>query len=731
MASEHVAATGFALVMEYWPAFFCWLIPMVGAALMPVFNKFGNKFRDTMAVVFGAGAVVSTLAMVPWLFSGHTPGDIQITEWISFAGHPLNFGVLVDPITILIVNVVAVISFFIILYSTSYMHGDEHLTRFWFFFLYFLGSMLLLVVSDNLIQTMIGWEGVGICSYGLIGYYYRDSKERWLGGPEPTPMFPPSHCGMKAFVVTGIGDVFLLGAMFIIYNFAGTVNYVELIQTAPEWLAEMSHYPGLIALTAIMFLGGPIGKSAQFPLHEWLPEAMAGPTSVSALIHAATMVKAGVYLVARMSPVFYIGAYLLHLEEARVFFIAIAIVGGFTTFLAASQAVVSVELKKILAYSTVSQIGYMMLGLGLSGLTEEAYVAGLTAGIFHLMSHALFKAALFLGAGSVIHAIHSIYTFDMGGLKKYMPKTYLLMILATVSLAGVPPFSGFWSKDAVFIAALLAGTPLAYVLLAVGGISAALTMAYSIRYIWLTFSAEESKHIHDLEHHGHPPHEAPITMWGSVAFLVAVMLVISGLGLIGQIAPGLNPELFIEHQIEHALHTIMPHEVELHVPHVDNLKPIAWGLSAVLLGIGVYVGKTFYWGTKVEEWNIARTGWRKPVYKFLWNRWYLNPLYYLVFVDGVILLGKGLYSTLEKVFFDKITPVVSDSFINVGESLYKNVEQDVLDKGLNEGVPNAAISLWDHVRKLQTGVLSYNIAYIGFILLVLILLFIFGLNGGI
>jgi len=731
MASEHVAATGFALVMEYWPAFFCWIIPMVGAALMPVFNKLGHKIRDAMAVVFGAGAAVSTLAMVPWLFSGHTPGDIQITEWISFAGHPLNFGVLIDPISILIVNVVAVISFFIIVYSTSYMHGDEHLTRFWFFFLYFIGSMLLLVVSDNMIQTMIGWEGVGVCSYGLIGYYYRDAKERWLGGPEPTPMFPPSHCGMKAFVVTGIGDVFLLGAMFIIYNFAGTVNYVELIQSAPVWLAEMSHYPGLIALTAIMFLGGPIGKSAQFPLHEWLPEAMAGPTSVSALIHAATMVKAGVYLVARISPVFYIGSYLLHLEEARLFFIAIAIVGGFTTFLAASQAVVSVELKKILAYSTVSQIGYMMLGLGLSGFTEEAYVAGMTAGIFHLMSHALFKASLFLGAGAVIHGIHSIYTFDMGGLKKYMPKTYLLMILATVSLAGVPPFSGFWSKDAVFIAALLAGTPLAYVLLAVGGISAALTMAYSIRYIWLTFGADESKHIQDLDHHGHPPHEAPIPMWGSVAVLVAVMLVISGLGLIGQVAPGLNPEIFIEHQIEHALHTIMPHEVELHVPHVDHLKPIAWGLSAVLLGIGVYVGKTFYWGTKVDEWNMERTGWKKSVYNFLWNRWYLNPLYYLVFVDGIILLGKGLYSTLEKVFFDKITPVVSDSFINVGESLYKNVEQDVLDKGLNEGVPNAAISLWDHVRKLQTGVLSYNIAYIGFILLVLILLFIFGLNGGI
>ncbi|MCK5670138.1 NADH-quinone oxidoreductase subunit L, partial [Candidatus Bathyarchaeota archaeon] len=214
-----VTEAGFALVIKYWPAFLSWMIPMLGAVLMPVFAKFGNKFRDMMAVVFGGGAAVSTLAMVPWLLSGNTPGDIKVFNWINFTGNPLEMGVLVDPITILIVNVVACISFLIIVYSTSYMHGDDNLTRFWFFFLFFIGSMLLLVVSNNLLQTMIGWEGVGICSYGLIGYYYRDAKERWLGGPEPTPMYPPSHAGMKAFVVTGVGDVFILAAIFIIFNF--------------------------------------------------------------------------------------------------------------------------------------------------------------------------------------------------------------------------------------------------------------------------------------------------------------------------------------------------------------------------------------------------------------------------------------------------------------------------------------------------------------------------------
>ncbi len=731
LATEAATETGMALVMKYWPAFFCWIIPMAGAVLMPVFAKFGNKFRDLMAVVFGGGAAVSTLAMIPWLISGHPPGDVQVFEWINFFGHPLNMGVLVDPITVLIVNVVSCISFLIIVYSTSYMHGDEHLTRFWFFFLFFIGSMLLLVVSNNLVQTMIGWEGVGICSYGLIGYYYRDAKERWLGGPEPTPMYPPSHAGMKAFVVTGIGDVFILASIFIIFNFAGTLNYTELIQTAPVWLAEMANYPGLIAITALLFLGGPIGKSAQFPLHEWLPEAMAGPTSVSALIHAATMVKAGVYLVARISPVFYIGAHVLHLDEAMIFFTAIAIVGGFTTFLAASQAVVSVELKKILAYSTVSQIGYMMLGLGLSGLTEEAYVAGLTAGIFHLMSHALFKAALFLGAGSVIHSIHSIYTFDMGGLKKYMPKTYWLMLLATISLAGVPPFSGFWSKDAVFIAALLAGTPLAYALLAVGGISAALTMMYSIRYIWLTFLAPESKHVHDMDHHGHPPHESPVVMWGPIALLVIVMLGISALGLVGQFNPALNPEIFIEHQIDHALHAIMPHEVELHVPHIDfGIKSQAWALSAFLLAAGIIAGRTYYLGRPVDEWDMERTGWRKSVYNFLWNRWYMNTVYYLLFVDGLVLLGKSVHGFLEKMFFDRITPVVSGLFISLGIDLYDKLETEVLDEGLNNGVPNLASSIYDRAKKLQTGVLSYNIAYmmIIFVVIILVLLRYGGMN---
>ena len=744
-------------IMQYpWP-WLVWIIPMLGAVLMPLIAKLGDKLRDYAAVLLAFLPVLSAALMIPDLMSGHTAGDITIGTWINLFGHPLEMGVLVDPLSILICNVVAFISFLIVVYSLSYMHGDHHLTRYWFFFLFFIGSMELLVISDNLVQVLIGWEGVGMCSYGLIGYYYRDAKERWLGGPPPTKLFPPSHCGMKAFVVTGIGDVFILAAIFIIFNFAGTLNFTELIHTADHWLPELASNPGLLALTAILFLGGPIGKSAQFPLHEWLPEAMAGPTSVSALIHAATMVKAGVYLVARMSPVFYIGTFVLGLAEAQTYFTVIAIVGAFTCFLAASQAVVSVELKKILAYSTVSQIGYMMLGLGLSGFSEQAYIPGLTAGVFHLVSHALFKAALFLCAGSVIHSVESIYTFDLGGLKKHMPKTYWLMLIATLSLSGIPPLSGFWSKDSVFLSALVAGTPLAYILLAVGAISAAMTFFYSIRYITVTFFGEESKHIKDMEHHGHHVHEAPTLMWGPIAILVGLVVLVGLSGLIGVFIPSLSPEIFIEEQMHHAFHELM-HGVELVVPHVaTGTKLMAVGLSALMLGIGGGLGWYFYLGKKVEPWEfVSSNGILKKIHTFLWNRWYMNSFYYRVFVDGFITLGGRMYNGIEKIVFDNITALVSVSSISLGRmfsffetnvydpainvklvdaivdssrTTFKNLETDIIDEGLNNGIPAIMTSLYNHVKKLQTGVLSYNIAYMVFIFLFLIVVFILKFGG--
>ena len=713
-------------IMQYPGPFLAWMLPIIGAVMMPILGKINDKVRDYGAVVFGLSSVLSAFSMIPYLLNHNSPGEVKLITWLTLPnGTPLEFGVLVDPLSIIIANVVAFISFLILVYSLSYMHGDECLTRYWFLFLYFIGNMLLLVLANNLLMTMIGWEGVGVCSYGLIGYYYRDAKDRWLGGPPPTRMYPPSHAGMKAFVVTGVGDVFILGALFIIYYYAGTFNYVELIHTSEEWLSRMASVPGLIGLTAVLFLGGPIGKSAQFPLHEWLPEAMAGPTSVSALIHAATMVKAGVYLVARMSPVFYIGTWALGIPEAQVYFIAIAFVGGFTCFLAASQALVSVELKKILAYSTVSQIGYMMLGLGLSGLSKDAYIAGLTAGIYHLASHAMFKAALFLGAGSVIHAIHSIYTFNMGGLKKHMPKTYWLMVLATLSLSGVPIFSGFWSKDAVFLAALVAGTPLAYALLAVGVISAGMTFAYSIRYISYTFKHEESDYIHEFEHQGHHVHDAPTLMWVPIAILVGLFCITGLLGFAGLFSEGVNPEVFIEEQLHYTVEHLLPHEIaeELHIaPITGTTKLIGAGLSAVALAVGGFLGYNFYWTRKWNSWAwVQASSFRQSIHKFLWNRWYMNSTFYKIFVDGVIDLGNGIYGTFEA----KVLIPLSDFVANVSQSIsdetYDIVEEGVIFGFMNRGIPATIISFYQEFRKSQTGILSINIAYIVFLLLVLIL----------
>ena len=721
------------IIMEHpWP-FLAWMLPIFGALMMPVLGKISNKVRDYGAVAFAFSAVVASAMMIPYLF-GHTPGDIKLITWMTLPnGTPLDFGVLVDPLSIIICNVVAFISFLIVVYSTSYMHGDECLTRYWFLFLYFIGSMLLLVLADNLVMTMIGWEGVGICSYGLIGYYYRDPKDRWLGGPPPTKMYPPSHAGMKAFVVTGIGDVFILAAIFILYYFAGTFNYVELMQHSDVWLSQMANIPGLIALFSLLLLGGPIGKSAQFPFHEWLPEAMAGPTSVSALIHAATMVKAGVYLVARMSPIFYVGTWTLHLPEAQVYFIAIALVGAFTCFLAASQALVAVELKKILAYSTVSQIGYMMLGLGLSGFSEGAYLPGLTAGIYHLASHAMFKAALFLGAGSVIHAVHTIYTFNMGGLKKYMKWTYLLMGLATLSLSGVPPFSGFWSKDAVFLAALEAGTPLAYALLGVGVISAAMTFAYSIRYISMTFRGEASEFIHDLEHHGHPPHESPNVMIWPIAILCGLFILTGLFGLAGVFNPSLNPELFIEEQLHHTVHALLPHDVaeQMHVPHISGTtKLIGAGLSALALSVGGFLGYNFYWAKNWDSWAwVQKSSMRKSIHNFLWNRWYMNEFFYRVFVDGTLGITNAIYNGFEAKVLVPLSDAVASASQSASDVMYEVVEEGAVFGFINTSIPAAVISIYHKAKKSQTGLLSMNLLYVVLMLLAII----FGMlySGGI
>src|SRR6476661_6893358 len=409
-----------------------WMLPFIGAALIPALKNKSEKIRSYTAVGFSILSAFFALSILPLGFAGQEIHS-QI-PWISSLN--LNAGMLADPLAITMSNLVAWISASIFVYSTGYMHGDRDLTRYWFFMLFFIGSMQLIVLSDNLLMVFFGWEGVGLASYALIGFWYYDKKKDFVGkvGDRAGGIAmwaSPSHAGMKAFLMTRAGDTMMLAGMFMIFIYSGTFGFKELLQNQ-TWAVQMAHQ-NLLVPAAILLFGGAVGKSAQFPLNEWLLEAMTGPTPVSALIHAATMVKAGVFLVLRIGPLFFA----LAAFGMTQFFEVVAWVGAITAFLLATQAIVNPEIKKVLDYSNGSQIGYMMMALGIAGLSTN-FVDGYTAGFFQMISHALFKASLFMGAGALIHTVGSRFMTDMGGMRRYMRKTYIFMLLASLSLAAAP-----------------------------------------------------------------------------------------------------------------------------------------------------------------------------------------------------------------------------------------------------------------------------------------------------
>src|SRR5688572_11416426 len=482
-----------------------WILPFVGAALIPAIAKKSYRISNFTAVGFAFISAIFAATLIPMVTAGgETHSQIP---WISALN--IKAGTLADPLSIIMTNLVAWISLLIIIYSVGYMHGDKDLTRYWFLMLFFIGSMQLIVLSDNLLMVFFGWEGVGLASYALIGFWYYDRKKDYVGREGHIaggiPMWTsPTHAGMKAFLMTRAGDTMMLAGMFLIFMHAGTFGFKELVAD-PAWAFAMSE-ANLLVPAAVLLFGGAIGKSAQFPLNEWLLEAMTGPTAVSALIHAATMVKAGVFLVARIGPLFFalatIGAF-----DVEDFFEIVAWVGAITAFLLATQALVNPEIKKVLAYSTGSQIGYMMMAFGIAGLSLN-FVEGYTAGFFHMMSHMMFKASLFMGAGALLHTVGSRFMTDMGGLKKPMRKTYIFMLLASLSLAGAPLFtSGFWSKDAIFAAVLDSGYAYSWPLFMMAVVVAIMTAFYTFRMIGMSFFGKKSRHIEEMEQHGHHMHE--------------------------------------------------------------------------------------------------------------------------------------------------------------------------------------------------------------------------------
>src|SRR5579864_4765409 len=456
-----------------------WLIPLMPLLAFVLIIWRGDRLPGRGAFVSIAGIVLAGLGGLQLLGEVGMGARADLTyRWVTLGNHPLTVGFVVDPLSAVMAAMVGVVASLITIYSVGYMHGDPRFSRFFAYLSLFQFSMLFLVLADNFLFIYAGWELVGLCSYLLIGF--------WFERPSA------ARAALKAFITTRVGDFSMMIGILILFLHTHTLNFTEVFKGI-----EAGQIGGpLLTAAAILVFGGAVGKSAQVPLHVWLPDAMEGPTPVSALIHAATMVAAGVYLVARTYPLFLA-------SPDHTALTVVAYIGGITAVVAATMGVVEDDIKRVLAYSTISQLGYMMLGLG---------VLGYTAGMFHLITHAFFKALLFLGAGSVIHGVATNNIKQMGGLAQAMPWTAWTFIAATLALTGIPPFAGFFSKDQVLAAAFAHDR----VLWALGAAGAFLTSLYMGRLIWYTFAGtyrggDPQAPAHGSAGHG-GPHESPAVM---------------------------------------------------------------------------------------------------------------------------------------------------------------------------------------------------------------------------
>jgi NADH-quinone oxidoreductase subunit L len=635
-------------------AWLVWILPFVGASLMPAIAKVGKRVRDYAAVGFALASAISAMTLLPLGIHG---GQIHSQiNWIPMLN--VHAGTLADSLSILMANIVAWISLLIFIYSIGYMHGDRNLTRYWFFMLFFIGSMQLIVLSDNLLMVFFGWEGVGLASFALISFWYHDRKKDFVGTPGHYAggiqmWASPSHAGLKAFFMTKAGDIMMLSGMFLIFGYAGTFGFTELLQDQ-SWATEMANN-NLLVPAAVLIFGGAIGKSAQFPLNEWLLEAMTGPTPVSALIHAATMVKAGVFLVARIGPLFFAVSAL----NSSQFFEVIAWVGAITAFLLATQALVNPEIKKVLAYSTGSQIGLMMMALGVAGLSSS-FVDGYTSGFFHLMSHAMFKASLFMGAGAVLHAVGSRFMTDMGGLRGKMKKTFLFMIMAGLSLAAAPFItSGFWSKDAIIASVLESGYQYSWALFAITIMVSFMTAFYTFRMLGMTFFGNKSQFIQENES-THHVHEVGAVMWVPFAILAIASIAVGLIGFAFEHQLHEMFSLYLEnsfgiHTASLAAHDVLP-QASSGFEAFEGLNPIAVTASVGAFALGAILGGLVYMKKVISPEIVSKSVVSRAIWKFFYNRWYLNTALYWGAVIGPLALYRIVWRYFESTIIDGINP---------------------------------------------------------------------------
>ncbi|HSQ25362.1 MAG TPA: NADH-quinone oxidoreductase subunit L [Pyrinomonadaceae bacterium] len=687
------------------------LLPLVAAAINGIFGRwfrFSEKliggiavgsvalsFLISLAAIysygFGGNALwpnpyVTTQTAFTWIPAGavnQTLGQTSESTTISVANRPvqvarpkasllnIEWSYQLDPLSAVFMLVVTGVGLCIFVFATGYMHGDPGYYRFFAYMGLFMFSMLVLVMGSNFVMMFVGWEGVGLCSYLLIGYYFNRDEA--------------ANASRKAFITNRIGDFGFILAIFAVIATFGTAQYSDVISQAAGYPVETLGHWGLMSWIALGLMIGACGKSAQFPLHVWLPDAMAGPTPVSALIHAATMVTAGLYMLTRTNVIF---------QHSQTMMLVVALVGAFTAILAATIGITQNDIKKVLAYSTVSQLGFMFLACG---------VGAFVIGIFHVLTHAFFKALMFLGAGSVIHGMHHEQDMrKMGNLKKYMPYTYWTFLAGWLAICGIIPFSGFWSKDEIlWNAASTTQIPLGWLVWLVGTIAATCTAFYMTRLVAMTFWGKErfAGHEHDLEHeghaqkkehgtrdhHAHVPHESPRSMWlplvvlaifATIGGFVGISTAFTGgkhvggrMNIVNWMEPVIwNPSTRSFHVNEsspapepaetktesHGTEASSPaagfnlaHAVEAKVGSETATEWVFIIISLLVAGAGIGLGLLFYVKSPslADVWAIRL----KPLYLASYNKYWIDEFFGLAITRRTMDLARGVFAFDSKV----------------------------------------------------------------------------------
>ena len=615
-------------------------LPLLASIISGFFGKYiGDRNSEIVTSLFvSISSILSLFIFYNVIYEGYE-NNVVIASWINSGSLNVNWSIKIDALSSVMLVVVTLISSLVHIYSIGYMSHDPHKPRFMAYLSLFTFAMLTLVTSDNFLQLFFGWEGVGLCSYFLIGFWFKKDSA--------------NAAAIKAFIVNRVGDFgFALGIFLIFYLF-GTVNYNEVFLLIPKTLDQDIYFLGInlksIDLICILLFMGAMGKSAQFLLHTWLPDAMEGPIPVSALIHAATMVTAGVFLVVRCSPIF---------EYSQIALNIICIVGMTTAFFAATVALVQNDIKKIIAYSTCSQLGYMFFAAGIG-----AY----NVAIFHLFTHAFFKALLFLGAGSVIHSLNNEQDIrKMGGIWRKLPYSWGLMIIGTLALTGFPFFSGFYSKEAIIEFAYLKGNTLGYYVVAIGIFTALLTAIYSWRLIFKTFHGTYENRELKID----SIHESP--------YVMLVPLIVLAIGSI--FAGFFFKELFIG---QYASNNFWSDSIKFLSP-ISTDHPPLWIVYFTPVIVVLSIPIAYYLFVKNKDITNWLVNENKPLYNFLINKWYFDELYEYLFVR---------------------------TFKRIGIFFWKNIDLKTIDRFGPDGISNLIKKLSIRAVKFQSGYI-YQYAFI-------------------